>query len=74
MFKKVQSTRLSFLCIIKKLVWSVQLDHLEEEEIENNSSHEFDEEEHLKRVENMKSVHQQVRTDRLVCFTFFASL
>ena len=30
----------------------VQLDHLEEEEID--SSHEFDEEEHLKRVENMK--------------------
>ena len=58
-----------FLMYNRKARLPVQLDHLEEE-IENNSSHEFDEEEHLKRVENMKSVHQQVRTDRLVCFTF----
>ncbi|XP_062501518.1 uncharacterized protein LOC134178647 [Corticium candelabrum] len=49
-----------FLMYNRKARLPVQLDHLEEEEIENNSSHEFDEEEHLKRVENMKSVHQQV--------------
>ena len=59
-----------FLMYNRKARLPVQLDHLEEEEIENNSSHEFDEEEHLKRVENMKSVHQQVRTARLVFYTF----